>query len=66
MIPLVREMRARRRGIKVTQEALGKRAGVGHVSIQNWERGANEPTLSNFEAVVEALGGRVKIEWPAR
>lgn len=49
----VRELRIRR---KLTQEALGERAGLSYKFIGEVERGRGNPTLTTLAALSEALG----------
>ncbi|MDU3302050.1 MAG: helix-turn-helix domain-containing protein [Enterobacter ludwigii] len=45
----------RRKELKYSQAALGKRVGVAHVTISQWERGETEPTGSRLFALSKAL-----------
>ena len=47
----------------VTGTALEAVSGVSRKTISRWKT-TNDPTLSNFVAVVESLGGRVLVELP--
>jgi hypothetical protein len=38
-------------------------SGVSRNTIYRWKMGQSAPSLFVFETVVNALGGRLKIEW---
>lgn len=44
----------------VTQTQLAERSGVSKFTVCNTESGGN-PTLMNFESMLEALGYRIKV-----
>lgn len=52
----VRELRVRR---KLTQEALGERAGLSHKFIGEVERGLGNPSIESVAAIAGALGADV-------
>ena len=49
-------VRAMRRGRKLTQAALGKRAGLSGKFVGEIERGVGNPSLVTMAAVAKALG----------
>jgi len=49
-------IRQRRLELGLSQEALGKRFGVGRVTVDRWERGEDSPTPAQMGAVVAYLG----------
>ena len=61
---LIRAMRDRRRVTGVPVIHVAERAGVSRFAVRNWENGLADPTLCNFAAVVEELGGSLVIQWP--
>jgi transcriptional regulator with XRE-family HTH domain len=52
----VRDLRVRR---KLTQEALGERAGLSHKFIGEVERGLGNPSIESVAAIAGALGADV-------
>lgn len=55
-------IRARRKELKLgNQSNLGKKVGVSHVAISQWERGETEPTGSNLLTLSRVLS--VRPEW---
>lgn len=42
---------------KLTQEDAAATTGINVKTVQRWERGENEPKMSELGAYVEALGG---------
>lgn len=52
----VRELRVRRR---LTQEALGERAGLSYKFIGEVERGLGNPSIESVAAIAHALGSDV-------
>jgi hypothetical protein len=44
--------------------ALAQTAGISYSSARSWKR--HEPQLGNFVSLVEAMGGRIVIEWGKR
>lgn len=52
----VRELRIRR---KLTQEALGERAGLSYKFIGEVERGLGNPSIESVAAIANALGADV-------
>ncbi|MDI3359740.1 helix-turn-helix domain-containing protein [Lelliottia sp. V89_10] len=49
-------IKERRSALKFTQRSLGKRAGVAHVTISQWERDETSPRGDNLFKLAEALG----------
>ena len=48
-------IKTNRENLGLTQEALAELLNVTATTIQNWERGQNQPTLSNLKPIAEAL-----------
>lgn len=61
--PLVREVFEKMAEQKARYRQVAKKAGTTDAGIHNWRRGRHEPQLGTFMAVVQALGGKVRIEW---
>ena len=51
-------LRQRRLELGLSQEQLGRRFGVGRVTLYRWERGACDPPASRRESVTAFLGSR--------
>lgn len=49
-------IKERRSELKFTQRSLGKRAGVAHVTISQWERDETSPRGDNLFKLADALG----------
>lgn len=49
-------IRLRRKELKLTQRELGKRVGVSHVAISQWEKEDTEPKGDNLLALSSILG----------
>lgn len=62
-LSLVQELNLFAEERKLSDEEIARRAGVHPITLSQWRRGKRSPTLQNIEAVVEALGGRLTIEW---
>ena len=62
--PLLRSLAAKLEEHRVLLRDVEKRSGVSRRSIYDWLMRLREPRLSNFVAVVEAMGGEVVIVWP--
>lgn len=60
---LVREFFAKLDEMPRAVDVYTDKAGVDRTALSHWRAGRAEPKLSNFEAIVEALGGRLVIEW---
>ncbi len=52
---IVKELRARRRADRVSQDALAVQLGVGRSTIYMWENGDREPGAANLCAWANAL-----------
>ena len=59
--PLLTQLRARRRELKLTSYALARRIGITHSYISVWEFGRQSPTVGNFIAWANALGLEVRL-----
>lgn len=54
--PAVNALRARRRALRLSQDALADKIGVHRVALSQWEVGKHLPGLRIFFAWVQALG----------
>ncbi|WP_334471073.1 helix-turn-helix domain-containing protein [Arsenophonus sp. PmNCSU2021_1] len=48
-------IRLRRKELQLTQKQLGKRVGVSHVAISQWEKEETEPNGDNLLSLADAL-----------
>lgn len=55
MKALAVEMKARRATLKISQEELAHRAGVGPLFIARLETARNQPSISSFVLIAQAL-----------
>lgn len=46
----------------VSQEDVAKRSGVSSSAMRKWRKGVRSPRLMELEAVVNVLGGKIKIK----
>ena len=60
---LGRQIRAARTTLGLTQEQLGKRAGIVGKYVSEIERGTRDPRLSTLLAIVEGLGRALEVEF---
>ena len=49
------KIKRRRKELDLTQQELGKRVGVSHVTISQWESDTNQPKTENFLNLSHAL-----------
>jgi hypothetical protein len=63
--PLVREVFEQMEAQRASFRGLGKKAGTSDVTLHQWAGAKVDPQLGSFVAVVEALGGKIRIEWGA-
>lgn len=61
--PLLLDLLARVEAGSESDQAICDRAGVANTLLSCWRRGRNAPTLGAFEAMVQALGGKINVEW---
>jgi transcriptional regulator with XRE-family HTH domain len=54
--PIISELAAARRDAKISQAALGKKAGLAQSHLSKIERGSVDPQLSNLLEIGRALG----------
>lgn len=54
--PLITELAAARREVKLSQRALGRKIGLAQSHVSKIERGAVDPQLSNLLEIARALG----------
>lgn len=60
--PLVEELFRLMEEIGYPAYLLSERAGVSHITMSRWKHGGYSPRLFLFQATLEALGYRLKIE----
>ncbi|PAV09902.1 hypothetical protein CBG25_02590 [Arsenophonus sp. ENCA] len=48
-------IRLRRKELELTQQQLGKKVGVSHVAISQWEKEETEPNGDNLLSLADAL-----------
>jgi len=46
---------------RASQEDIAQRSGVSSSAMRKWRTGENNPKLSDIEAVINALGGKLVI-----
>lgn len=46
---------------RASQEDIAQRSGVSSSAMRKWRSGENNPKLSDIEAVINALGGKLVI-----
>jgi transcriptional regulator with XRE-family HTH domain len=46
---------------RASQEDVAARAGVASSTMRKWRQGINSPKLSDIEAVINVLGGKLVI-----
>lgn len=61
--PLVRELFDRLDRLPKSIDFYSEAAGVDRTALSHWRSGNVGPKLAYFAAMVEALGGRLVIEW---
>ena len=61
--PILREMTNKRVIAGIRQADLADKVGVSTQTLTLWERGRSQPTLFLLAAAIEALGGKLKVEW---
>ena len=59
--PLVRRLRELHTESGLTNDQLNKKAGLSDKIFYTWYRGESDPKLSNFKAVLNALGYDLQI-----
>lgn len=60
--PILTQLRAYRLKIRMSQEELAIRAGVDPSRVAQWERGANNVSLSTLRRWTDALGVDVVVK----
>lgn len=55
-------LRALRRNAEISSTEMGRRLGVSHAAVQDWETGRSALTLQRLQAYVAALGADVLVE----
>ena len=61
--PIVREMTQRRVEMSLSQDVLAGQAGISTQTLMLWERGRAQPGLFLLSTAIEALGGKLKVDW---
>lgn len=59
--PIIRWIWVEMNRQRASQEDVAKRAGVSSSAMRKWRTGDRSPRLYEIEAVVNALGGRLRI-----
>lgn len=59
--PMIRWIWAEINRQKCSQEDVAQRSGVSASAMRKWRRGDRSPKLNDIEAVVNALGSRIRI-----
>jgi HTH-type transcriptional regulator/antitoxin HipB len=57
------EIKTRRLALKLTQQQLAELLGRKKAYVSDIERGRKSPSFDTLQPFIEALGGRVLIEW---
>jgi|TARA_B100000749_G_C18240625_1_gene388177 hypothetical protein len=64
MSTLVKEVFTVIKANKLSLPSLSEKAGISYSSVRSWKR--HEPQLGNFVSLVEAMGGKVTINWTGK
>lgn len=59
--PIVRWIWRQMNDQQVSQEDVAARSGVSSSAMRKWRQGVNSPKLSDIEAVVNVLGGKILV-----
>lgn len=59
--PLVKWAWMQMESQRITQEEVAKRAGLSAATLRNWGQGRSSPKFMDIEAVVNVLGGEIRI-----
>lgn len=59
--PLVRWIWVEMNHQCASQEDVAERAGISSSAMRKWRRGASSPKLNDIEAVINALGYKIKV-----
>lgn len=58
---LIRQIKARRESLNVTQKGLAEVSGVGLRTLKQFEGGKGNPTLQTLQKLADALGLEITI-----
>jgi len=61
--PIVREAFLRAYHMQIPNTEICRRLDRSTTCITNWRKGVNTPSMLDVIALVEALGGKIRIEW---
>lgn len=64
VMPLVRQVLDRKEALGLSSREVGSRAGVVGQTLSHWNVGRCAPSLFEFECVVTALGGTLRVDFP--
>lgn len=59
--PIVRWIWVEMNRQQASQEDVAKRAGVSSSAMRKWRNGVRSPRIQELEAVVNVLGGKIKV-----
>ena len=62
MVDLIKEFKVLRRDQGFSQKHLAKGTGVSEITVYTWEAHTREPTIANFNKVLNKMGYQLKIE----
>jgi len=60
---IISVLKNQRKKMKLTQEDVAERAGMTRQMVSRIEKFNNSPTLENFMKYVNAIGGKIKIDF---
>lgn len=61
--PIVREAFLRAYHMQIPNREICRRITRSTTCVTNWRKGVTTPSMLDTIALVEALGGKIKIEW---
>jgi transcriptional regulator with XRE-family HTH domain len=59
--PIVRWMWQQMNHQRASQEDVAERSGVASSTMRKWRQGVNSPKLTDIEAVINVLGGKISV-----
>ncbi|MFK3857803.1 hypothetical protein [Agrobacterium pusense] len=62
--PIVREAFLRAYHMRITNREICRRIDRSTTCVTHWRKGVTTPSMLDVIALVEALGGKIRIEWP--
>lgn len=60
---IIRVLKNQRKQMKLTQEDIAERTGMTRQMVSRIEKLNNSPSLENFMKYVNAIGGKIKIDF---